>query len=86
VSCIKIGGDQYDIDEDTGEKNEPMEKCFLRADTPYYMGVNSSDSNINAADYGYYAPYNRDTAPKEFEEMVKLYDLKSEKIVKWNIA
>lgn len=43
VSCIRIGGDKDDISE-TGEINEPMEKCFLRADTPYF------DNTLNSID------------------------------------
>ena len=60
ISCIFIGGDEGDIDEDDGTQNDPMEKCWIRAYRPYYDETDQEDSK-------FFPIFHRDRAdPDEF--------------------
>lgn len=53
LTCMYIGGNAGDLDED-GELNEPIDKCWIRADKPFY--------DTNGEDYIYYSEFSRDEA------------------------
>ena len=80
ITCLYIGGgvlpyNDTGIEEDDLD-DEPMDKCFIKADAPFF---NASNSN-------YYAPFYRESDEQKYALMVDLFDLNDELNTPWNIA
>jgi len=80
ITCLYIGGgvlpyNDTDIDDEDLD-DEPMEKCYIRANNPFYYP--NSDP--------YYAPFYRESDEQYYGSILVLFDLNNEADIPWNIA
>jgi len=70
ITCLYIGDDADDDD--------PMDKCYIRSYRPFY--------DMDSKEGEYYAPFFREEAKFEYDQMEEFFDLRNENTEIWNVA